>query len=485
METCLFCRGANSESEESQHPLTRKCETEAKKVNRYFALFFLALLIGTTACSVSRESKPTVIIVSPPSASEFREGEQVSVQSTSTDAVGVVRVELVIDNVVIANEALPSAQRQVTLTQSWQATPGPHIILVRAYNAAGDVSSPVAVSVTVAQAATPTVSLPTPTYVPLVASSAVTATTCADNAVFVSDVTIPDGTILAPGAAFDKTWRVRNTGCSWGAGYELVFVSGEAMTSTRVIPVPEIPQSGTADLSVALTAPTVPGTHSGTWRLRNPSGTLFGTIVFVKITVPGTPSPTKTSSPTQCSGTPNISSFTASQRIIPVFGSTTLSWGPVTNADHVEIDQGIGDVATPGSINVAPTSTTTYTLTAFCGLDTATAQVRVLLPFAILGTATNADTTDYTGSCPKTVTFSGTITVNDAGTVTYKWESSDGSNDSAVLSLAFDGPDSKTVTHTWTLGSSGKTLTDYWEHLHILSPTNVTSNNATFTLRCN
>ena len=168
-----------------------------------------------------------------------------------------------------------------------------------------------------------------------------------------------------------------------------------------------------------------------------------------------------------------------------MFGTTTLNWGAVTNADRVEIDQGIGEVGTPGSQTVAPKMTTVYTLTAYCGSETATAQVRILLPFAITGTVTNADPTGYSGVCPKTVTFAGTITATDAGTVTYKWESSDGTNNSTVQSITFDGGGSQTVNHTWTLGSSGKTLTDYWEHLHILTPTDVISNNATFTLRCN
>ncbi|HSR20131.1 MAG TPA: NBR1-Ig-like domain-containing protein, partial [Anaerolineales bacterium] len=37
-----------------------------------------------------------------------------------------------------------------------------------------------------------------------------------NNAAFVSDVTIPDGTILKPGEKFTKTWRIYNSGsCSW------------------------------------------------------------------------------------------------------------------------------------------------------------------------------------------------------------------------------------------------------------------------------
>ena len=456
-------------------------------ITPYAILFLLALFVCTTACTVPKiGGAPTVIILSPASGSEFSEGTDVVVQSTSTDAGGVARVELVVDNVIVHTDAVSPAKNQVTLTQTWQATQGTHIVQVRAYNATGGVSSPVAVSIAVTPASPPTATatLFAPTVTPLAASPTLTATACVDNAVFVSDVTVPDGSVLAPGQTFNKTWRVRNTGCAWGEGYQLVFSNGEAMTATRVFPLPSTPNSQTADVMVAMTAPTTPGNHSGTWRLRNPNGQLFGTMVTVVIRIPGATNPTASVS-TPCNGTPVISSFTATQRIIPVFGWTTLTWGPVTNADHVEIDQGIGEVGTPGAVNVAPTSSTLYTLTAFCGSQTATAQVRIVLPYAILGTVVSADTGDYSGACPKTVTFSGTITANDAGNVTYKWESSDGSNDSAVLNLSFDGPGSKTVTSTWTLGSSGKTLTDYWEHLHTLSPTDVTSNNATFTLRCN
>ncbi|MBI5030638.1 MAG: hypothetical protein HZB51_08930 [Chloroflexi bacterium] len=454
-----------------------------RNITPYAVLLLLTLFMSTSACAVPTTSNPTVIILSPASGSEFREGAEIAVQSTSTDAGGVARVELVVDNVVVHADAVSPAKNQVTVIQSWQAVQGTHVLLVRAYNATGGVSSPVAVSVTVAQASIPTATATiSPTSTPLAVTPTLTTTAaCIDNAVFVADVTVPDGTLLAPGQTFNKIWRVRNAGCPWGEGYQLVFASGEAMTATRVFPLPSTPTSQTADLLIEMTAPTTPGTHSGIWRLRNANGQLFGTIVTVVIRVLGSPPPV----PSACSGTPVISSFTATQRIIPVFGSTTLSWGPVTNADRVEIDQGIGEVGTPGSRDVAPTTTTTYTLTAYCGSQTATAQVRIVLPFAILGSKTSVDQTDYSGACPKTVTFTGTITANDEGTVTYKWESSDGSNNSAVLSLSFDGADTKTVTHTWTLGSSGKTFTDYWERLHILSPTDVTSNNAMFTLRCN
>jgi len=55
----------------------------------------------------------------------------------------------------------------------------------------------------------------------------------------------------------------------------------------------------------------------------------------------------------------------------------TLSWGQVTNADSLDIDNGIGDQASPGTFTITPGSTTTYTLTAHCGGNSKTAQVKV------------------------------------------------------------------------------------------------------------
>src|SRR5262245_21217234 len=41
---------------------------------------------------------------------------------------------------------------------------------------------------------------------------------------FVADVNIPDGTSMAPGQDFLKTWRVKNSGsCTWDADYKLVY----------------------------------------------------------------------------------------------------------------------------------------------------------------------------------------------------------------------------------------------------------------------
>ncbi len=89
-----------------------------------------------------------------------------------------------------------------------------------------------------------------------------------------------------------------------------------------------------------------------------------------------TPTPPKQN---ECSGTPNIPSFTASATTIYPGGSVTLSWGFVTNADFVEITPDIGEVATPGSITVSPRETKFYTLNARCGSNAASKQVTVMV----------------------------------------------------------------------------------------------------------
>lgn len=215
-----------------------------------------------------------------------------------------------------------------------------------------------------------------------------------DNATFVIDITVPDGTLVAPGQAFDKIWRIRNTGtCAWTTGYTFAPVGGTAL-STAATGVPPTAPGATAEFLVPMTAPAAPGAYTSLWRLRAPNGAYFGPTVWAKITVIAAPAPAPTLAPSQlpivvptlapfpptaapaaCVGTPNIGSFGISPATITEGSSATLSWGFVSNADAAVIDQGIGGVATPGSTTVSPTTTTTYILTASCGSTNVSASV--------------------------------------------------------------------------------------------------------------
>ena len=373
--------------------------------NRLFrsSLFLLLwLVVFVPSCNVFTGSsgKPSAVIMTPPSGSLVREGDEIAVQSTSIDPYGIVRVELLIDGTVVRNDPAPSPQNNFTVIQTWKATKGAHVIAVRAFNSYGNASDLSAISIVVSST---TAQLPPPSSASSSSTLASTSSAvssipssspssnpnCFYSSTFVSDVTVPDGTNLAGGQAFNKIWRMRNNGtCAWDSSFQLAFYGGEAMTTNTAVNISATPVNATADILVPMVAPNTIGTHSGTWRIRNAGGTFIGQAISVKINVVGvapssssssssSSSATSSTSSSICSGAPTIASFTASPTSISLGTTSTLSWGVVTNADGVEIDNGIGGVATPGTTTLSPTASITYTLTARCGATTTTRQAVV------------------------------------------------------------------------------------------------------------
>ena len=100
--------------------------------------------------------------------------------------------------------------------------------------------------------------------------------TCLNEAGFDSDVTIPDNTLLQPGEAFVKTWRLRNTGdCTW-EGYTLVYAAGDLMDGVLSNSVPATAAGDYVDISINLVAPARGGQQTGYWELQSASGERFG-----------------------------------------------------------------------------------------------------------------------------------------------------------------------------------------------------------------
>ena len=134
----------------------------------------LLLAVGVLACTPDLgiggggPSKPTVEVLGPPSGSRVEPGEVVEVQYRAVDAVAVLRVELEVDERMVAVDRSSVAEGTPSLTGMlrWTpTTPGSHTLLLHAYSRDGGVSDAVGLSITVTSASpSPTLAPPAPTH---------------------------------------------------------------------------------------------------------------------------------------------------------------------------------------------------------------------------------------------------------------------------------------------------------------------------------
>ncbi len=181
---------------------------------------------------------------------------------------------------------------------------------------------------------------PFPTISVILPTSAGGSSLC-DNAAYVADLTIPDGTVMTPGQSFQKKWRLQNTGtCTWSTSYELAFSSGSLMGGApSFIKVP-VPPGNQADMAVNLAAPTTAGSYTGTWRMQNAAGQAFGNFITVVITVGSSSTVTPGPSPTPGSGTLTISGNAGA-------ASATLTYSGTTSGTVTADDSGAYSISVP------------------------------------------------------------------------------------------------------------------------------------------
>lgn len=118
------------------------------------------------------------------------------------------------------------------------------------------------------------VSLPTPTP------------TCNNSLLFLEDVTIEDGTVVARGERLDKRWKVENAGsCNWDVDYEIRLIAGSNMGATS--PQALFPGlSGTEiEIRMLFKAPDEAGSYRSAWQVYDPNGNAFGETFFIDIVV--------------------------------------------------------------------------------------------------------------------------------------------------------------------------------------------------------
>lgn len=121
-------------------------------------------------------------------------------------------------------------------------------------------------------------------------------------ATFIADVTIPDNTVMTPGTAFTKTWRVRNdSNCTWDSNYALTFAGGTLLSNTNTVPFPgSVPPGQNVDLSINMVAPASSGQFRSDWLMRTNTNQTFGVgqnntnplFVSILVTQPIQPNPT-------------------------------------------------------------------------------------------------------------------------------------------------------------------------------------------------
>ncbi|KAF1867557.1 hypothetical protein Lal_00049986 [Lupinus albus] len=107
---------------------------------------------------------------------------------------------------------------------------------------------------------------------------------------FIMDVTVIDGSMMAPSTAFTKIWRIGNNGTLvWPKGTQLVWIGGDNFSDSHSVDL-EVPEEGVPvdkelDIEVKFIAPMLPGIYISYWGMASPSGQKFGQHVWVRIQV--------------------------------------------------------------------------------------------------------------------------------------------------------------------------------------------------------
>ncbi|MBN1439743.1 MAG: hypothetical protein JW929_10065 [Anaerolineales bacterium] len=109
---------------------------------------------------------------------------------------------------------------------------------------------------------------------------------CADNLVFLADLTYPDRTPVLAGTPLEKSWRVRNSGnCDWGPEYRLRWIGGAELSAKREFALYPAVAGSEAVVSILLTAPLAPGEVVSRWRAHSPLGIAFGDTLYIDVVI--------------------------------------------------------------------------------------------------------------------------------------------------------------------------------------------------------
>ena len=147
-----------------------------------------------------------------------------------------------------------------------------------------------------------------------------TPTPCIDAMEFVQDLNYDDEDLtnfpdVDPGEAFQKGWRLKNSGsCTWTGSYFIKYSHGSdpaaQMGGQPTSIKGEVKPGQTYDMYIDLVAPQEPGEYVGYWQMHNSENKPFGQTIWVAVEVrnlnPETPTATVTpqTTPTPTEGPP-------------------------------------------------------------------------------------------------------------------------------------------------------------------------------------
>lgn len=109
---------------------------------------------------------------------------------------------------------------------------------------------------------------------------------CIDVLTFISDLTIPDGTVVLPDSTMDKRWEVENSGnCNWDETYRLRLIAGPDLSAQPEQALYPARSGSRAVIRILFKAPLEPGAYRSAWQAANADGDLFGDPFFIDFIV--------------------------------------------------------------------------------------------------------------------------------------------------------------------------------------------------------
>lgn len=192
-------------------------------MRRFFYLAVL-ILVGTSGCiptgstPISEASRPTLELIAPPSGTRVAQGNEVEIESRSSDARGIERVELWVDEGIYRVDDA-SAQPNFHLVQRWRAdTLGTHRLAVVAFNVDGQASQQASISIEVVDAAQVTATpveaptlTPAPEPTPRTPAPEPTGTPTSEPASTPTLTSVPTLTSTPPSDSTTPTWTLTVT----------------------------------------------------------------------------------------------------------------------------------------------------------------------------------------------------------------------------------------------------------------------------------